>query len=56
MYSKVTIEKLILTALKEAYFSRAKKEKIGETAKTTEELDILEIAIKELTETIKNEN
>jgi hypothetical protein len=52
---KQIIQKLILTALKEAYFRRAKKEKIGSTKQLTAEIDLLEIAIRELADSINNE-
>jgi hypothetical protein len=52
---KQIIQKLILTALKEAYFKRAKKEKLGSTHILTTEMDLLEIAIRELTQTIKED-
>jgi hypothetical protein len=52
---KQIIQKLILTALKEAYFRRAKKEKLGSTEQLTSELDLLEIAIRELADSINNE-
>lgn len=55
MENKAKIQKLILTALKEAYFRRAKKEKIGGDPALTAEIDLLEIAIKELSDSIKNE-
>jgi hypothetical protein len=38
---KQIIQKLILTALKEAYFRRAKKEKLGSTQILTAEMDLL---------------
>jgi hypothetical protein len=47
--------KIILTALKEAYFRRAKKEKLGSSKQLTEEIDLLEVAINELLTQIKNE-
>jgi hypothetical protein len=52
---KQIIQKLILTALKEAYFRRAKKEKLGSTQILTAEMDLLEIAIRELADSINNE-
>ena len=52
---KQIIQKLILTALKEAYFRRAKKEKLGSTQILTAEIDLLEIAIKEITQQIKED-
>jgi hypothetical protein len=52
---KQIIQKLILTALKEAYFKRAKKEKLGSTEQLTAEIDLLEIAIREITQQIKED-
>jgi len=52
---KEIAQKLILTALKEAYFRRSKKEKLGSTKQLTVELDLLEIAINELVDSINNE-
>ena len=52
---KLTAQNLIMTALKEAYFKRAKQEKIGSTKRLTEEIDLLESAIKELTQQIKDD-
>ena len=51
----VTARGLILACLKEAYFRRLKAEKHGKTKRLTEELDLLELAIRDLTEHIKNE-
>lgn len=51
----MTAQNLILTALKEAYFKRAKKEKIGSSKELTAEIDLLESAIKDLTQKIKDE-
>jgi hypothetical protein len=50
---KQIAQSIILTALKEAYFSRLKKEKLGATPVLTAEIELLEIAIKELIQTIK---
>ena len=52
---KLTAQNLIMTALKEAYFKRAKQEKIGGTKQLTEEIDLLESAIKELSQQIKDD-
>ena len=52
---KLEAQNLILTALKEAYFSRVKKEKIGSTKQLTEEINLLESAIKELIQQIKDD-
>lgn len=51
----VTARELILACLKEAYFSRLKAEKHGKTPRLTQEIDLLELAIRDLTEQIKNE-
>jgi hypothetical protein len=51
----VTARGLILTCLKEAYFRRLKAEKHGKTPRLTQEIDLLELAIRDLTEQIKNE-
>ena len=52
---RMTAQNLILTALKEAYFKRAKKEKIGSSKELTAEIDLLEAAIGDLTQKIKDE-
>jgi len=52
---KEIAQNLILTALKEAYFKRVKKEKLGATPVLTAEIELLEIAIKELTQTIEED-
>ena len=52
---RMTAQNLILTALKEAYFKRAKKEKIGSSKELTAEIDLLESAIRDLTQKIKDE-
>lgn len=51
----VTARGLILACLKEAYFRRLKVEKHGKTPRLTQEIDLLEVAIRDLTEHIKNE-
>jgi hypothetical protein len=48
-------QNIILTALKEAYFKRVKKEKLGSTPVLTAEIELLELAIKELIQTIKED-
>lgn len=48
-------QNIILTALKEAYFRRVKKEKLGSTPVLTAEIELLELAIKELIQTIKED-
>ena len=55
MQPPLTARGLILTTLKEAYFRRLKSEKHGKTKRLTEELDLLELAIRDITEHIKNE-
>ena len=51
----LTAKGLVLDCLKEAYFSRLKAEKLGSTARLTEELDILQMAIKDLKQMSPNE-
>jgi hypothetical protein len=48
-------QNIILTALKEAYFRRVKKEKLGSTPVLTAEIELLQLAIKELIQTIKED-
>ena len=48
----ITARELILATLKEAYFRRLKAEKHGKTTRLTQELDLLELAIQDLTEQI----
>jgi hypothetical protein len=48
----ITARGLILATLKEAYFRRLKREKLGSTPRLTQELDLLELAIQDLTEQI----
>jgi hypothetical protein len=55
MPHELTARGLIITTLKEAYFRRLKLEKHGKTPKLTQEIDLLELAIRDLTEHIKNE-
>jgi hypothetical protein len=52
---KLTAQNLILVALKEAYFKRAKEEKLGGTKRLTEEIDLLQVAINELLQQIKDD-
>ena len=52
---KLTAQNLILVALKEAYFKRAKEEKLGSTMRLTEEIDLLQVAINELLQQIKDD-
>jgi hypothetical protein len=52
---KLTAQNLILVALKEAYFKRAKEEKLGSTKRLTEEIDLLQVAINELLQQIKDD-
>ncbi len=52
---RAVAQSIVLTALKEAYFSRVKKEKLGATPVLTAEIELLEIAIVELTQTIKED-
>jgi hypothetical protein len=46
----ITARGLILDCLKEAYMRRLKREKMGSTPRLTQELDLLELAIKDITE------
>jgi hypothetical protein len=48
----ITARGLILATLKEAYFRRLKAEKHGKTKRLTQELDLLELAIQDITEQI----
>jgi len=48
----ITAIGLILTALKEAYFRRLKREKLGSTPRLTQELNLLELAIQDIKEQI----
>jgi len=49
----ITAIGLILTALKEAYFRRLKREKLGSTPRLTQELNLLELAITDIKEQIR---
>lgn len=49
----ITARGLILTALKEAYFRRLKREKLGSTPRLTQELNLLELAITDIKEQIR---
>ena len=53
--AQLTAESLIISCLKEAYFSRLKREKIGKTPKLTQEIDLLEMAIKDFQEVMTYE-
>lgn len=48
----LTAKGLILATLKEAYFRRLKLENHGKTPRLTQEIDLLELAIRDLTEHI----
>jgi hypothetical protein len=48
----ITARGLILACLKEAYMRRLKREKLGSTPRLTQELDLLELAIRDITEQI----
>jgi hypothetical protein len=49
---QITARGLILACLKEAYMRRLKRERLGSTPRLTQELDLLELAIQDLTEQI----
>jgi len=49
----ITAIGLILTALKEAYFRQLKREKLGSTPRLTQELNLLELAITDIKEQIR---
>jgi hypothetical protein len=51
----LTAKGFVLDVLKEAYFRRAKDEKLGRTKRITQELDILQAVIKDFQKTIPNE-
>lgn len=55
MPQELTAKGLFLAILKEEYFRRLKLEKHGKTPRLTQEIDLLELAIRDLTEHIKNE-
>jgi len=48
----LTARGLILACLKEAYFRRLKREKLGSTPRLTQELNLLELAIQDIAEQI----
>jgi hypothetical protein len=48
----ITAIGLILACLKEAYFRRLKREKLGSTPRLTQELNLLELAIQDIKEQI----
>lgn len=48
----ITARGLILACLKEAYFRRLKREKLGSTPRLTQELNLLELAIQDIAEQI----
>ena len=48
----ITARGLILACLKEAYMRRLKRERLGSTPRLTQELDLLELAITDITEQI----
>jgi hypothetical protein len=48
----ITARGLILACLKEAYFRRLKREKLGSTPRLTQELNLLELAITDIKEQI----
>lgn len=54
-HKKLTAQGLVLDCLKEAYFRRLKDEKLGSTKRLTEELDILQLAIKDFQQMFPNE-
>ena len=51
----LTAKGFVLDVLKEAYFRRAKDEKLGRIKRITQELDILQAVIKDFQKTIPNE-
>lgn len=51
----LTAKGFVIDILKEAYFRRLKDEKLGSTKRITEELDILQSAIKGFQQKIPNE-
>ena len=51
----LTAKGFVIDILKEAYFRRLKDEKLGSTKRITEELDILQSAIKGFQRKIPNE-
>ena len=51
----LTAKGFVLDVLKEAYFRRAKQEKLNSTKRITQELDILQAVIKDFQKTIPDE-
>jgi hypothetical protein len=51
----LTAKGFLLELLKEAYWSRAKEEKLGSTERITQELDILQSVIKNFQKIIPDE-
>lgn len=54
--ARITAESLIITCLKEAYFRRLKREKLESTPRLTQEIDLLEMAIKDFQEVMNYED
>ena len=54
--AQLTAESLIIACLKEAYFRRVKQEKLGKTPRLTQEIDLLEMAIKDFEEVMNYED
>ena len=54
--AQLTAESLIIACLKEAYFRRVKQEKLGKTPRLTQEIDLLEMAIKDFQEVMTYED
>ncbi len=52
----LTAKGFVLDVLKEAYFRRARDEKLGSTKRITQELDILQSVIKDFQKTLPNES
>jgi len=52
----LTAKGFVLDVLKEAYFRRARDEKLGNTKRITQELDILQSVIKDFQKTLPNES
>ena len=53
--AQLTAESLIIACLKESYFRRVKQEKLGKTPRLTQEIDLLEMAIKDFQEVMTYE-
>jgi len=53
--AQLTAESLIISCLKEAYFSRLKREKLGKTPRLTQEIDLLEMAIEDFQDVMNYE-